>query len=276
MKKKHYLANSVGDLVESKYGKDKLFRVIHSVALRTSEVPLSFSLNASELFYQVLFSIDTLVEYMEEYKNNAILYARDLWLELVVQFGKDEEIEEKDIHFAATLVVLLTENLLYIGRKGYFFDVCEELSFSVSQKDGEHKGIIDKILLDIMYEEMTFDNIQTWMKNYLSSNLTLSDEIGDMIEMEQTRLGSEGLSQVDQMAEELKVFFWGNAEESHQFVTKILHHSDREIVQMLGEMVSRNKISRNSKKVLWEILHRYEIYHAKYQNFSNQLKKSGW
>lgn len=278
MKKKHYLSKKEEERIASKYSRNRLYCQLRPLALRVEELSQRFSLSAADLFYHVSFTLDTLLELATDEEGNVTDYCTNLWYELRSHFAEKIDCDDSDHELAASLVVCATSNVLVIGNRGRYWDVCDTFMQSMKMSAPELREKLESVIEDVMYEEDAYDRLHDWMVTYTIIDGCLSDKIADEIFKAREGEASSQIENADELVAKLKYWFWDDVDATNDFINRVYGRSDEVVISEIVRLFSSKppKILKKNKKRLHEVLNGYKIYNATSVNFSNHLKEKGW
>lgn len=278
MKRNHYLSRREQDAVGFKYGRDKLYVHLRSLALQADAEAEYFSLSGVDLLYHVTYSLDSLLELLADCEEEAIQYCRDLWQELRMHFTERAECDERDHRRAATLVVGTLANLLFIGNRAKYWRLCDALVMGAREGDAEMRECMEIVLNDVLYRDTVAHDLEVWMQQYAMADVCMSDEIASLVEKVRGAADLGGIDNQEEIIDKLKTYFWDDRDMAEAFLYKIHGKDDMTVIETIAEMVNHKpkQILCKQKKGLWTILHDHGLYHASAVNFSNLLKDRGY
>lgn len=278
MKRNHYLSRREQDAVGSKFGRDKLYLHLRSLALQADAEAEYFSLSGEDLLYHATYSLDTMLELLVESEEEAVLYCRDLWQELRMHFAERVECGESDRRRAATLVVGTLANLLFIGNRARYWRQCDALVMGAREGDVEMRERMELVLTDVLYRDTVAHDLEVWMLQYAMADVCMSDEIAALVEKVRSTADLDGIDNQEEIIDKLKTYFWDDRDKAEAFIYKIHGKDDMMVIETIAEMANHKpkQILCKQKKGLWTILHDHGLYNASSVNFSNLLKQRGY
>lgn len=277
MKRNHYLSRREREAVGSEFGRNRLYLHLRTLAMQADAGAEYFSLAGEDLLYHVAYSLDSLLELMAQ-SEEAVLYCRGLWQELRMHFAEHVECGESDLRLAATLVVGTLANLLFLGNRARFWLVRDALVMGAREGDAELRERMEQTLTDVLYRDAVAHDLELWMQQYVGSDVSLSDEIADIVENVRNAATLGGIDNQEEIIEKLKAYFWNDQGMAEAFLYRIHGQDDQTVIETIAEMVNHKpqQMQRKPKKGLWQILHDYRLYNASNVNFSNLLKNRGY
>jgi len=178
MARKHLWIRRETTKVESKYHDNALLLSLRAIALEYAANAREFSLTIGELFYNCIYSIDQ-IKSIEE-KQERLAYCSALWdevYEYILDLADGNEEELKD---AASLIVITVGQCLYAADKLKYFDEVMAL-YAASEKRNRGKGQQMLGSLKPLVDERVNAKVRTWLSEYISSNVFISDDIEDEV-----------------------------------------------------------------------------------------------
>ena len=129
-----------------------------------------------------------------------------------------------------------------------------------------------------MYDNRTQqDELILWLSAYEKEEDCLSDTLYDLIANQEFQSGKEGPDKQNEIIEQLKGFFYNDAQETERYIHDIFNKKDMDVVNVTIKYLQSNKMTLSrGKSALHKILKEHHLYQSSYTNFSSQLKKKGF
>lgn len=279
MRKKNYLKKNTEEILDTKFGNHPLYQSLRSIAYQVNQMSEYFTLSAADLFYHSIFTIDTVQQMLAEKKRNELSrYANDLFFELLSHFTDRIECDKQDHQLAAMLVSCLARHLLFLTNRARYWTFYQNISNSTKKVNSELRLQIENIIEAVLYDNTTQqDELIQWLSTYEKEEDCLSDTLYDLIANQEFQSGKEGPDKQNEIIEQLKGFFYNDAQETERYIHDIFNKKDMDVVNVTIKYLQSNKMTLSrGKSALHKILKEHHLYQAGYTNFSSQLKKKGF
>lgn len=254
MENLHLLSRKERSSVESEYGRNILYRYLRGVCLEWEGKVSNFSLTGEDLFYQVIFSLDTIRCCNE--KLSGLDHCRYLWNEIVHYIDSRVVADESDKKNAASLVVAAVDNCLSIFDLDRYLDEIKLLKQRNEVCNGGSANVMQP-MFDSWYGKAKKEELNVWLSDYWDSDVFISDDIAQMLsEMrDETHNNEEENKRLEFMADELSKLFYDNKNDAMQYLSEIRGLPSSQIHEITNRYYGERKISDiNTKGKIFKII----------------------
>lgn len=179
MIKRNLWSDKENQELADKYFDNELFKTLNSGRLKYVKFTQDFALSQSELFYNVIYSLDVIRGIKE--KSERIEYCRNLWNELFEYFTNRINSDDGDWRKAASLVTMAVYYCVNCCCDYHYTDDKVALFNSCRLENPENFEQVLSYFQDFQNSQKN-QKVRQWLKEYFEGDSFLSDEISQTLD----------------------------------------------------------------------------------------------